>query len=497
MGNGAVDPMSLARDLGLFLTPWLPYLQKAGEKAAEEAGKQVGGAAWEHAKLVWSRLRHKVEAKPDVKDALQNVANVPADERAQTALHLQMRKLLADDPELAHDLAALLDQARQSGYMVFAGQQAVIVHGSVYGLAVGDIASTSAAASGEQTHRPFMAPPLPPQGVLGRDDDVARVFDLLRLDDAAAMDVAPVALHGMGGIGKTTLAAALGRLEVVPTLFPDGVLWSSVGPRPTVRFLLEAWGKALGVDLVPERDETACRDRLRGALYHRRMLIIVDDVWEVTHGQYFMVAGPRCRTLLTTRESPIAHTLATREKTLRIEVLNAEASLALLRRLAPEVVSTDERVALRLCERLEFLPLALTLAGRFLASETDVPTRMQRLVGELIDRRDARLRLLQAEGRPGIDEDHPVSLQAILGLSVERLSSIDQDRFAMLATFGGEPLTWEINAAASVWECSTVDAEATVSGFIQRGLVERRGERYWMHALLADYAAEMMDARGL
>ena len=97
----------------------------------------------------------------------------------------------------------------------------------------------------------------------------------------------------------------------------------------------------------------------------------------------------------------------------------------------------------------------------------------------------------------GLTEEEPVSLQAILGMSVARLDKTDQARFAMAAVFGGDPLTWEIHAAAYVWECSVEEAEATVARFIQRGLVERRGERYWMHALLADYAAEMMEQMGL
>ena len=251
------------------------------------------------------------------------------------------------------------------------------------------------------------------------------------------------------------------------------------------------------MDLLPERDESACRDRLRAVLYRRRALLIVDDVWEAAHGSYFTVAGPHCRTLITTREPPVAYALATRDRTLRVDVLKPEAALALLRRLAPEAVIADERSAQRLCERLEYLPLALTLAGRLLAVEADVPARMARLLGELIEQRDARLTLLQAEGRLGLTEDEPVSLQAILGMSVARLDGTDQERFAMASVFGGDPLTWEINAAAYVWECPVEEAEATISRFIQRGLVERRGARYWMHALLADYAAEMMEGMGL
>jgi hypothetical protein len=373
----------------------------------------------------------------------------------------------------------------------------VTIHGTVYGLTIGDQASTVVGEPANRPAQPFMAPPLPPQGVHGRDEDLTQVYDLLALGDEGAGDVPPVALRGLGGIGKTTLATALGRLDLVPRLFPDGVLWVALGPNPTVRLLLDGWGRALGVDLRPERDEAACRDRLRAVLYHRRALLIVDDVWDVAQGQHFLVAGPRCRTLLTTREMPIAYTLATSERTLRVDVLKPGAALALLRRLAPEAVTSDERAAQRLCERLEYLPLALTLAGRLLAVEADVPARMQRMLGELIERREARLNLLQAEGRLGLTEEEPVSLQAILGLSVNRLDKVDQERFAMASVFGGDPLTWEINAAAYVWDCSVIEAEDTVARFIQRGLIERRGERYWMHALLADYTAEMMAQMGL
>ena len=92
---------------------------------------------------------------------------------------------------------------------------------------------------------------------------------------------------------------------------------------------------------------------------------------------------------------------------------------------------------------------------------------------------------------------HPVSLQAILGLSVDRLTKKDQARFAMVSVFGGEPLTWNIKEASSVWQCSIKEAEGSVAHFIQRGLVERRENKYWMHALLADYADNMREEMGL
>lgn len=337
----------------------------------------------------------------------------------------------------------------------------------------------------------FQIPPLPPQGVFGREDNLEQISEMLALKELDAESIPPLALKGMGGIGKTTLAIAFAHRPEIKSSLRDGVLWTSLGPKPTVRLLLNAWGRALGVDLLPEHDESACQRRLRQALYDRHMLIIVDDVWDMIQGGYFEVGGPYCRTLFTTREVPIAHKLATRERTLRVEVLKPEAALMLLYKLAPETVAVDKNISVRLCEKLEFLPLGLTLAGRMLANEADVPQRMQRLVGELVDRRESRLQLMQEEGRPGVDEKNPVSLQAILGMSVERLSQLDQQRFAMLSVFGGEPLTWETTAVSAVWECETKETEATISRLIQRGLVELHGDHYWMHALLADYADEM------
>lgn len=343
----------------------------------------------------------------------------------------------------------------------------------------------------------FLAPPLPQQGVFGRDKFMGQISKTLGFESDVDQNVGPIALLGMGGIGKTTLAIALAHQDSIPQMFPDGVLWTSLGPKPTVRLKLNSWGKALNLDLIPERDEAACQEQLRNVLYHRRILLIVDDVWDTNHGKYFQVAGPQCGTVFTTRESPIANILATRARTLLVNVLEPGAALQLLYKLAPQTAHIKKKTPLKLCERLEFLPLALTLAGHMLANESDVPKHMERVLGELIERGQARLNLIQPDGRQGIDEENPVSLQAILGMSVERLSKSDQERFAMLSVFGGEPLTWEIKAASSVWECSIAETEATISRFIQRGLVEPQGNRYHIHALLADYAKGLATKLGL
>lgn len=338
---------------------------------------------------------------------------------------------------------------------------------------------------------PFTAPPLPPQGVFGREVDLETLHQWLALD-TDQNDVPPVALRGMGGVGKTTLAIALAHLPEVAEAFPHGVLWTELGPKPTVRLRLDEWARQFGIDLAPLPDEEACSRRLRDVLHHRRTLLIVDDVWDSAAGLLFRVGGPKSRMLFTTRELPIANDLATPSRVYRVDTISPEAALSLLRILAPEVVSTDEAAANQLCEKLEFLPLAITLTGRYLANEALTNRRKNTLIQALLSRAEERLMLPQFEKRLGIEDARP-SLRAILGLSIERLEHTDQERFAMLSVFGSEPLSWTVEGAAFVWECTEDEAEATITRFIQRGLVERWYGCYRMHALLADYAQVLLE----
>src|SRR6266511_1685658 len=106
----------------------------------------------------------------------------------------------------------------------------------------------------------YQIPPLPPQGVFGRDDAINKVANFLELNNKNIPNISPLSLRGMGGIGKTTLPVAFAHIYA--SKFQDGVLWTSLGPKPTSRLLLDAWGRSLGLDLLPERDEAACQNRL-------------------------------------------------------------------------------------------------------------------------------------------------------------------------------------------------------------------------------------------
>lgn len=92
-----------------FLTPFLPFLLKAGEQAAAEAGKLFGKDAWEKAKALWNKLHPKVEAKPAAKEAIKDAADHPEDEDVQAALRVQLKKLLKEDSDLTHEINRLME----------------------------------------------------------------------------------------------------------------------------------------------------------------------------------------------------------------------------------------------------------------------------------------------------------------------------------------------------------------------------------------------------
>src|SRR5262249_39112118 len=109
-----------------------PYLLKAGEKAAEESGKRAAGAAWDSAKSLWARFRPGVEARPAALEAARDIAGSPQDADAQSALRLQLRKLLADDESLAIEVARLLEEAKCAGAnVIVTGDRGVGVGGTV------------------------------------------------------------------------------------------------------------------------------------------------------------------------------------------------------------------------------------------------------------------------------------------------------------------------------------------------------------------------------
>ncbi len=127
-----MDIGALATSLTTALVPLLPYLLKAGEKAAEETGKTVANQTLEWGKSLWSKLKLKVEAKPEALEAAQDIAQNSDDQDAQAAFRRQLRKLLTEDQSLAEEVSRWLEQGKAAGINVTAsGERSVAIGGDV------------------------------------------------------------------------------------------------------------------------------------------------------------------------------------------------------------------------------------------------------------------------------------------------------------------------------------------------------------------------------
>ena len=106
-----MDIKLLAETLTIFLAPALPFLVSGGEEVVRQAGKKLGEEGLELAKKLWGKLQSKVEANPQAKGAADAVAGAPDEEDVRAGLRFQLREILKADPELASELAALLEGA--------------------------------------------------------------------------------------------------------------------------------------------------------------------------------------------------------------------------------------------------------------------------------------------------------------------------------------------------------------------------------------------------
>jgi hypothetical protein len=90
----------------------------------------------------------------------------------------------------------------------------------------------------------FAGVPAMPPHFVGRDEVVGRLVERLTTGQEYV-----IALEGLPGVGKTTLAVALSHHRRVLNHFEDGVLWASLGPQGDPFTALAHWAQAFGKDI--------------------------------------------------------------------------------------------------------------------------------------------------------------------------------------------------------------------------------------------------------
>ncbi len=295
------------------------------------------------------------------------------------------------------------------------------IHGKGYRF-IGDIvmASHADAASRDENEaqhrsvdRPFHNLPRLRTEVVGREAQVAAA--------AAAVDrYRLTTLVGVGGVGKTTLATAVGHKVV--EAFPDGVWFVDLVPVEDVDQLVLALAKAAGLSLRtgPPLDQVA------GIIADRRMLFILDNCENALEGvtstvDFLLDATGAPRFLLTSREAlGLADEARVAVDTLPTEGPDAPA-VELLKSCAERygVVDLDPGLASEVCRELDGLPLAIELAAAQLRHLT---------LDDLASRLDQRFNLLVVSRR-----DRHASLATVLESTWASISHTERELLRQLS----------------------------------------------------------------
>lgn len=274
-------------------------------------------------------------------------------------------------------------------------------------------------------------------------------------------------LLGMGGIGKSTLAAWL--THVLAPDFPDGVVWVDQQGDGNLcqaqKWIAHSFGATLGSDSLAER-----AGELRSLLYGKRCLLILDDVWTSPELRHLLICSPPARIIITTRDEKVADLL--NAPSVRVSQLTHDEGLNLLAAWAGQIIPADELLTL-----LDGHALALSLSG----AQLRAGVTLSELVTALKVKKNnlAALDMDEAQGRTE-------SLSRCFDLSYERLSPELQSRFVQLNCFYG---TFQPEMAALLWGVDQETAHSSLRHFVRLTLLIKEASGYRLHPLLRAYAA--------
>ena len=347
---------------------------------------------------------------------------------------------------------------------------------------------------------PFQAPPLPGYYVERPEVSDALKTELLqsqsdRNRSESALMIS--AIHGLGAIGKSTLATALAYDADIKAHFSDGILWVTLGQNPDILSSLGSWIQALGDHTFKDTTIGTSSSHLRTLLQNKAMLLVVDDAWDSSHVEAFRVGGPQCQVLVTSRDKLIATTVGA--NLFSLDVMSAPQALTLLaRRLRRDLTASEKPQAEALAHEVGYLPLALDLAAAQVADGISWTELLDDLRAEV-----AYLETFDLVGAEEVsDEDEGtskrLSLRRSLNLSIRRLSDAYRQQFSWLGVL---PEDVRINQAmaATLWRLSNPRQARDILRYLRDKAILLDGvpladgtQTYRLHDMFHDLAMSLL-----
>jgi WD40 repeat protein len=315
---------------------------------------------------------------------------------------------------------------------------------------------------------------------------------------------ASIGLQGMGGIGKSVLAAALARNDDILADFPDGVIWITLGQQPNLPNRQLQLLQFLDKHHRPIKDVQDGLGSLRLILREKSCLIILDDVWAMDDVRAFDALGPNCRMLITTRDQKIVREMGSREFCL--DTLSEEDSLRLLAIKSGQSLDCLDSKAKEVVEECDNLPLALAMVGSMAkAAQAGAESHSHELVKlEMVgsmakaalkrgrpDPWEHILHRLRSADLEKISVDFPnyqyPNLMRAIEVSVDSLEPEERRHYLELAVFPEDTEVPE-EALQLLWDLDQYDTADLADHFADLSLARLNAGRLSLHDLQHDFA---------
>ncbi|KAF5937833.1 hypothetical protein HYC85_025339 [Camellia sinensis] len=194
------------------------------------------------------------------------------------------------------------------------------------------------------------------------------------MDDA----VRKIGVHGMGGVGKTTIMTSINNQLFRTSTFSD-VIWVTVSKAFDIENLQRQIAKKLNIDLSDNEDELRSASEIHNMLSQKkRYVLILDDLWKEFPLEKMGIPEPTrdngCKLVLTTRLVDVCTKMNCRP--VEMELLTEEEALNLFMNNVKEhqtTLTTDvEEIAKEVAEKCARLPLAIVVMAGCMRGVNDI-----------------------------------------------------------------------------------------------------------------------------